>query len=89
MHVLCPRYLLPALVFLAALTFTTCASLFLSHQALSTHSSWFMKGHKAELWLIRILVGGVWEAVLLVNAKKNLCAVLKVLRMKDSMAGDR
>lgn len=85
MRVLCPRYLLPALVFLAALTFTTCASLFISHQALSIHSSWLVKGHKAELWLIRILVSGIWEAVLLVNAK-NLCAVLKVSRMKDSMA---
>ncbi|XP_009953801.1 PREDICTED: uncharacterized protein LOC104349845, partial [Leptosomus discolor] len=50
------EYLLPALVFLAALTFTTYASLFISHQALSIHSSWFVKGHKAELWLIRILV---------------------------------
>ncbi|XP_054033245.1 uncharacterized protein LOC128899082 isoform X1 [Dryobates pubescens] len=50
------EYLLPALVFLAALTFTTCASLFSSHQALSIHSAWFMKGHRAELWLIRILV---------------------------------
>ncbi|XP_010573060.1 PREDICTED: uncharacterized protein LOC104836271 [Haliaeetus leucocephalus] len=50
------EYLLPALVFLAALTFTTCASLFISHQALSIHSSWLVKGHKAELWLTRILV---------------------------------
>lgn len=69
--ILCPRYLLPALVFLAALTLTTCAALFVSHRALSIHSSWFVKGHKAELWLIRILVGGIWEAVLLVNAKKT------------------
>ncbi|XP_009067858.1 PREDICTED: uncharacterized protein LOC103797393 [Acanthisitta chloris] len=50
------EYLLPALVFLAVLTLTTCASLFISHRALSIHSSWFVKGHKAELWLIRILV---------------------------------
>ncbi|XP_009910590.2 uncharacterized protein [Haliaeetus albicilla] len=50
------EYLLPALVFLAALNFTTCASLFISHQALSIHSSWLVKGHKAELWLTRILV---------------------------------
>lgn len=71
MYVLCPRYLLLALVFLAALTFTTCACLFISHRALSIHSSWFMKGHKAELWLTRILVGGAWEAALWVNAKKH------------------
>lgn len=77
--VLCPRYLLPALVFLAVLSLTTCASLFVSHRALSIHSSWFVKGHKAELWLIRILVGGFCEAVLCVNGKKNnLCAVLEV-----------
>ncbi|XP_009280884.1 PREDICTED: uncharacterized protein LOC103901687 [Aptenodytes forsteri] len=50
------EYLLPALVFLAALTLTTCAALFISHQALSIHSSWLVKGHKAELWLICILV---------------------------------
>lgn len=84
--ILCPRYLLPALVFLAALTLTTCAALFISHQALSIHSSWLVKGHKAELWLICILVGGIWEAVLLVNAWKK--TVLKGSRMKDSMTGD-
>ncbi|XP_066036447.1 uncharacterized protein [Chamaea fasciata] len=50
------EFLLPALVFLAVLCLTTCASLFVSHRALSIHSSWFEKGHKAELWLIRILV---------------------------------
>ncbi|XP_008503220.2 uncharacterized protein LOC103538593 [Calypte anna] len=50
------EFLLPALVFLAALTLTTCAALFISHRALSIHSSWFVKGHKAELWLIRVLV---------------------------------
>jgi len=59
---LCPRYLLPALVLLAAITLTTCAALFISHRALSIHSSWLMKGHKAELWIIRILVGGIWES---------------------------
>ncbi|KAI1240412.1 hypothetical protein IHE44_0008834 [Lamprotornis superbus] len=53
---ICRRYLLPALVFLAVLSLTTCASLFVSHRALSIHSSWFVKGHKVELWLIRILV---------------------------------
>lgn len=56
---LCPRYLLPALVILVALTLTMYAALFISHRALSIHSSWFVKGHKAELWLIRILVGGI------------------------------
>ncbi|KAJ7409758.1 hypothetical protein WISP_112679 [Willisornis vidua] len=66
---ICRRYLLPALVFLAVLTLTTCASLFISHRALSTHSSWFVKGHKAELWLIRILVQnglalyGAWTTI--------------------------
>ncbi|GAB0187688.1 T-cell activation Rho GTPase-activating protein-like [Grus japonensis] len=50
------EYLIPALVFLAALTLTTCAALFISHRVLSIHSSWLVKGHKAELWLIRILV---------------------------------
>ncbi|TRZ19781.1 hypothetical protein HGM15179_007347 [Zosterops borbonicus] len=50
------EYLLPALVFLVVLSLTTCASLFVSHRALSIHSSWFVKGHRAELWLIRILV---------------------------------
>ncbi|XP_030125135.4 uncharacterized protein [Taeniopygia guttata] len=50
------EYLLPALVFLAVLSLTTCACLFVSHRALSIHSSWFVKAHKAELWLIRILV---------------------------------
>ncbi|XP_013050336.2 uncharacterized protein [Anser cygnoides] len=50
------EYLLPALVLLVALTLATCAALFISHRALSIHSSWFVKGHKAELWLIRILV---------------------------------
>ncbi|XP_071438165.1 uncharacterized protein [Pithys albifrons albifrons] len=63
------EYLLPALVFLAVLTLTTCASLFISHRALSTNSSWFVKGHKAELWLIRILVQnglalyGTWTTI--------------------------
>lgn len=55
----CPRYLLPALLLLAALTFTTGAALFISHRALSIHSTWFVKGHQADLWLIRILVGGI------------------------------
>ncbi|XP_021245511.1 uncharacterized protein LOC110395440 isoform X2 [Numida meleagris] len=50
------EYLLPALLLLAALTFTTGAALFISHRALSIHSTWFMKGHQADLWLIRILV---------------------------------
>ncbi|KAK2523184.1 T-cell activation Rho GTPase-activating protein isoform B [Columba livia] len=50
------EYLLPALVFLVALTLTTYAALFISHRALSIYSSCFVKGHKAELWLIRILV---------------------------------
>ncbi|XP_063247648.1 uncharacterized protein LOC134547520 [Prinia subflava] len=50
------EYLLPALVFLIVLCLTTWASLFVSHRALSINSSWFVKAHKAELWLIRILV---------------------------------
>ncbi|XP_068796791.1 uncharacterized protein [Struthio camelus] len=50
------EYLLPALVFLAALTFATCAAVFISHRALNIHVMWFAKAHKAELWLIRILV---------------------------------
>ncbi|XP_017674264.1 PREDICTED: uncharacterized protein LOC108499187 [Lepidothrix coronata] len=63
------EYLLPALVFLVVLTLTTCASLFISHRALSIYSSWFVKGHKAELWLIRILVQnglalyGTWTTI--------------------------
>ncbi|XP_042751253.1 uncharacterized protein LOC122194334 [Lagopus leucura] len=50
------EYLLPALLLLAALTFTTGAALFISHRALRIHSTWFVKGHQADLWLIRILV---------------------------------
>nr|XP_006114139.1 uncharacterized protein LOC102443710 isoform X1 [Pelodiscus sinensis] len=48
--------LIPALVFLAVLTFTCYVSLFISHRSLHMHAAWFLKGHKAELWLIRILV---------------------------------
>ncbi|OXB62611.1 hypothetical protein ASZ78_011240, partial [Callipepla squamata] len=50
------EYLLPALLLLAALTFTTGVALFISHRALSIHSTWFLKGHQADLWLTRILV---------------------------------
>ncbi|XP_032862477.1 uncharacterized protein LOC116965016 [Tyto alba] len=50
------EYLLPALAFLAALAFTACVSLFISHRALDIHSAWFVKGHRADLWLIRILI---------------------------------
>ncbi|XP_025966308.2 uncharacterized protein LOC112989382 [Dromaius novaehollandiae] len=50
------EYLLAALVFLAALTSATCTAVFVSHRALSIHATWFVKAHKAELWLVRILV---------------------------------
>ncbi|XP_061212194.1 uncharacterized protein LOC133213743 [Neopsephotus bourkii] len=48
--------LLPALVLLVALTLATFVCLVISHRALRAHSSWLVKGHKAELWLTRILV---------------------------------
>ncbi|XP_067421469.1 uncharacterized protein [Emydura macquarii macquarii] len=50
------EYLILALVFLAVLTFTSYVALFISHRSLSIHANWFLKRHKAELWLIRILV---------------------------------
>ncbi|XP_014424512.2 uncharacterized protein LOC102443710 isoform X3 [Pelodiscus sinensis] len=53
---ICRRSLIAALVFLAILTFTCYVSLFISHRSLHMHAAWFLKGHKAELWLIRILV---------------------------------
>ncbi|XP_053919615.1 uncharacterized protein LOC128851832 isoform X1 [Cuculus canorus] len=50
------EYLIPALMFLVALTLATYIALFISHRALSIHSLCFVKRHKVELWLIRILV---------------------------------
>ncbi|XP_006035381.2 uncharacterized protein LOC102565820 [Alligator mississippiensis] len=50
------EYLIPALVFLAALTLASYLCLFISHRSLSIHAAWFLKCHKVDLWLIRILV---------------------------------
>ncbi|XP_043399907.1 uncharacterized protein LOC114019724 isoform X1 [Chelonia mydas] len=50
------EYLISALVLLAVLPFTCYVGLFISHRSLHIHAVWFLKSHKADLWLIRILV---------------------------------
>ncbi|XP_032632446.1 uncharacterized protein LOC116822575 [Chelonoidis abingdonii] len=63
------EYLIPALVLLAVLPFTCYIGLFISHRSLHIHADWFLKSHKAELWLIRILVQngialyGTWTTI--------------------------
>ncbi|MEE6474592.1 hypothetical protein FKM82_010435 [Ascaphus truei] len=50
------EYLIPALVFLGAITLTNYIVLFISYRTLFFHGDWFQRMHKVDLWLIRILV---------------------------------
>ncbi|XP_043911508.1 uncharacterized protein LOC122788674 [Protopterus annectens] len=50
------EYLVAALVFLVGIAVTNYVTLFISHRALHSHSTWLQSFHKTDIWLIRILV---------------------------------
>ncbi|XP_041046057.1 uncharacterized protein si:ch211-161h7.5 isoform X1 [Carcharodon carcharias] len=50
------EYIIPALIFLALIAFTSYVVLYLSYRALHTQRPWMQKYQKVDLWLVRILV---------------------------------
>ncbi|KAM4694881.1 uncharacterized protein O3C94_005299 isoform 1-T4 [Discoglossus pictus] len=50
------EYLIPSLIFLAAIACTNYIVLIISYRSLFRHGNWFQRHQKVDLWLIRILV---------------------------------